>query len=598
MAFTLENLGTPAHDDLWMTFRPGRDPRSGAEVVLGSLSRGGFVVIDPREKTSVQVRSERTFGCAWSIAQAPNGDVYQADYGTPDPKIVVWDWKAATSRIVALHPINGIFTIDVAPDGKIYLPAYTTNTMHRFDPATGKFDDFGKYDQFNQYIRNVYCGADGIVYVTSISYSTGTIVVALDPATGRKWRVEPPAGTPANGFRQLLKDGSGRVLMGYAKWGRVIWFELIGGEARAVAPELPRLTAHHSPLAFSDGGYIEKIDLHDCTYVNPQGESSTFHVNFGGSPLRVFSIASGGGRIWGGTFIPLTLFDFNPATGKPTYYGNPTNSGGEIYSMAFAAGKLFMASYIDAIITRYDPAKPLRKDSSVQANPAFLGKMKETGKPLQRPHGYAMDRRGQVYFSALGGYGCNDSGVTRIDPVTEELTRWHYPDTTFDAMIHHEATDQLIVSERRAGEKGLRLTFISPHDGKIAWSETVIDDQGCFHSLLAAAPEEPDIIFGVHAYRATLVAFSVKQKKILATLPEMRVGEHCWNALTWGLDGRIWGLTDESVFAVDRGLKKAEVIADLKPHGKATANRFGLCVGPDDAVYLSNGTELLRVKRG
>ncbi|MCX5661713.1 MAG: WD40 repeat domain-containing protein [Planctomycetota bacterium] len=600
MPYVLENLGSPAQDDLWMTFRPGRDPRTGAEVVLGSLSRGGFVVIDPRAKTSVQIPSERGFGCAWAIAQAPNGDVWQADYGTPDPKLCVWDWKSARSRIVAKHPINGVFTIDVAPDGKVYLPAYTTNTMHRYDPVTGKFDDFGKYDEFNPHIRNVYCGGDGIVYVTSISYSTGTCVVALDPATGRKWRVNPPPGVPADSFRLLFKDGSGQVLVGFAKWGRVLWSELVNGEPRPIASESVRITSNSSSLAFSDGGYIEGIDLHDVTYIDPKGETVKFKADYAGSPLRIFSIAPGGGRIWGGTFIPLTLFEFDTATSKPIYHGNPTKSGGEIYSMVFAAGKLFMASYVDAILTRYDPAKPVRRDDSIQANPANLGKMKETGKPLQRPHGYAMDTRGQVYFSALGGYGCNDSGVCRIDPVSENVTRWIFPDTKFDAMVHHAATDQLVVSEVRLGVKGVRFTFLSPHDGSVKWSEVVIDDQGEMHSMLAPKPDEKgdaaDVIYGMHAYRATLVAFSVSKKKIVAVMPEMRVGEHCWNALMWGPDGRIWGLTDEQVFAVDRGLKTVETIVDLRPHGKATANRFGLVTGDDGAVYLANGTDLMRIK--
>jgi streptogramin lyase len=179
----------------------------------------------------------------------------------------------------------------------------------------------------------------------------------------------------------------------------------------------------------------------------------------------VFSVCAGGGRIWGGTFIPLTLCSYDPATGLSQGYGNPTKTGGEIYNLAFSGGKLYMASYTGATITRYDPTRPWRLDDSLQANPAHLGRIKSEGLPLQRPHGKAMDPAGRVYFAAHGGYGCYDSGLCRIDPATDEMTSWIYPRTNFGALVYLPATRQLLVTVAR--RRRACATLVSPEDGRV-----------------------------------------------------------------------------------------------------------------------------------
>jgi hypothetical protein len=93
-----------------------------------------------------------------------------------------------------------------------------------------------------------------------------------------------------------------------------------------------------------------------------------------------------------------------------------------------------------------------------------------------------------------------------------------------------------------------------------------------------------------------LFAFSVSRKKIVAEMREMRVGDHCNNALVRGLDGRIWGVTNRCVYAVTDDLKSVEVVAELAPDADKTFNRFGLCRGPDNAIYFCSGTHLMRVR--
>jgi len=606
MKFTLEDLGPAAYGDLCMLARHGRDPRSGREVALVSLSRGGFIAIDPHSRTATQVRAPKPFTEWWAVAQAPDGSVYQLEYnGGAAPTVLVrWNWKGDVSEIVARVPGKSFFTIDVSPDGCVYMPEYSQNVMHRFDPAGGEVADLGDYSEFGDHIRNVVCGDDGLVYTTCTDYKT-TRVAVLDPKSGRKFPLDDgdAAGSRLE-YGGLTKDAAGHVLVPSDRWGRKYWHEAAGGRLRDIDQKDVMIAAGGKSLAFSDGGYISAIEEVSqvrasapegeiaVTYVAPDGESTRFTVPRKGVPLRIFSIASALGRIWAGTFIPLTLASFDPADGAFVHYGNPTETNGEIYSMAAAAGKLFIGSYSGAVLSRYSPDRPWRPDGP-GANPAPLGVMKDDGRPLQRPYGVATDDSGNVFFSAMGGYGVEDSGISRIDSDTEQVTRWIYPDTTFTVLCYLPKADELLVAERRKGENGIRFTFVSPRTGKIVRSEIMIADEG---HVTAWLYDGNDTVFGLHDNRATLFAYGLAEGKITRKLEEMNFGHHCYRSLMFGPDERIWGLTRQCVYAAERDLSRAEVVLAYEDHADGNFYRFGMCTGPDGHVYFPNGPRLMRIR--
>lgn len=603
MTYDVDDLGEQAFWDVWLGFRMGRDPRTGKEAVLASLSLGGFMLIDPADQTSFQVMTGRHVpnGGWWAIGQAPDGTIYQTGVLARKPPIPLFRWKGQGDRSEVAAELPGVsfFTLDVGPDGTVYLPEYGQNVMYAFHPDTGTVENLGDYARFGAHIRNVFCAKDGWVYVTCTDYTKSTIV-GMDPRTREKKDMgESPgkSGPWPQCLGDICKDAEGHVLIPQKRWGQHLWFELEGGKPVPIDPMSVRL-AHtdtgFSSLAFSDGRYVKKIEGRSVHGIDPAGNASSFEVNRTESPLRIFSIYPAGGKIWGGTFIPLTLFSFDPATGRTEYFGNPTETDGEIYSMAFSRDKLFLGSYYGAHLTRYQPGKPWKKDKTLSANPAHLGIMKEDGLSLQRPYGATLDKAGTVYFSAHGGYGCEDSGIARINPDTEDVTRWIYPNTTFGAMIYLPQRDQLLTVEHRKGEtKNIRLTFIEPHTGHIAESIPLIADDGGITSLLT---DGGDRVYGMHAHRATLFAYSLKERKIVKAIPEMGLGDNCNNCLIFGPDGRIWGLTVNCLFAAERDLSRFEKVADYEDHAGLNGNRFGLCMGPDGHVYFPNGLHLMRIR--
>lgn len=602
MKYTIEDLGVAAHGDLWANWRFARHPQTGQEFAVGALTRGGFVLINPATRASTQVRPPRPTFSGEGVAQAPvslGGAIYQCDYGPPNPRpfLMAWDWEGKASREVMEVPVTSVMTIDAGIDGGVYLPDYSVNTMYRVDPKGPAIKSLGDFKPFGQFIRNVFCGLDRLVYVTSNVYDDvhgiTSVVVALNPATGATFAIEAGSLAGAIAWGSLTKDAAGRVLVPSHHWGRAIWHELVDGKLRDVDQKSLRITAGGSPLSFSDGSAITQVKLKEVSYLDPAGKASTFTIEREESPLRLFSIASGGGKIWNGTFMPLQLSSYDPATGKVVDFGNPSQTEGEPYNMAYVRGKLYLACYYNAHIVRYDPARPIRRDTSIHANPASLGRMKETGLNLQRPVGVAVDAMERVFFAAMGGYGCLDSGIVRIDTQTDDIVRWIFPNTTVGAICFHRQSGMILFAERREGEEGIRFSLINPDTGAVEWSEIVIHDGGAIHSLLDAGDGR---VFGLHAHRAALFAFDMKSRKIVAALPELGVGHHCHNALVDGPDGRIWGLTTDVVYAVDRELRKVEVLGAYAKGTGQDSHRFGLCFGDDGHLYFPNGTSLMRLR--
>ncbi|MBI2194410.1 MAG: hypothetical protein HYU36_20725 [Planctomycetes bacterium] len=607
MNATLEDLGVPARGDTWLQFRMARHPRTGAEMALGSLSRGGFVVIDPIQRRCTQVRPAHSATEGWAIGQAPDGCIYQAaSFGRgKENALWRWNWEGNVSELARELPPLGAFSLDVAPDGRVYIPSYSDNTLHRFDPARDVWDNIGVFAAFGKHVRLAFCGRDGWVYV-SVTDDRSRRIVAVQPETGETFPVEMSERLAVrHRHADLLKDAAGHVLAGCTRWGREAWVELFHGRAAAIDPADVHLARTHfqvsasaetewmTPLAFRDGSYIHWIGSKAVGFTDSQGRTSEIDLAIEDSPLRIFTVEYGGGRLWGGTFIPLTLFSMDPAGGLAQSYGNPTETSGEIYAMVWSHGKLYMASYTRAMLTRYDPGRPWRMDHSVWANPASLGLMKEDAPHLHRPHGKALAPDGRVFFAARGDYGCEDSGICRIEPETDEVTRWIYRETCFGALCFLPQSGQLLVSETRKGEEAIRFTLVSTETGMVLSSEVGIRDRG---EVVSWLPSGGDWVYGLHSYRATIFAYSLSERRIVRRLEEMRFGDHCYNVLLFGPDGRIWGLTNDSVFAVDRELSSAERVAAYEDHAGRNFYRFGMVYGPDGHLYFPNGTHLMRLR--
>src|SRR2546427_331388 len=108
MKYPVEDLGPQAFWDGWMGFRFGRNPKRGAEVAIGALSLGGFMVIDPIAQKGIQATPEKRIpnGGLWAVGQAPDGTIYQTGVFATKKSVPLfcWNWEGDTSKIVAEIP--------------------------------------------------------------------------------------------------------------------------------------------------------------------------------------------------------------------------------------------------------------------------------------------------------------------------------------------------------------------------------------------------------------------------------------------------------------------------------------------------------------
>lgn len=596
--YTLSAINDFHKDDALFIPTFVRHPKTGQEFACFSLSRGGFLLIDPQtgEKRQIRPQGKKPFSTAWRVAQSPEGDLYQVDFIPGQSMVTRWDWTTPESQIVAQSPSTSPFDYKAAADGHLYITEYRKNHIIHVDTRANKSRIIADLKGIGHHVRHLFLGNDGMLYAKTISYADqpnpGNYLAMVDPATGQITDLTPAGRTPF----QLEVSADNKILYATQTYGRSVWQELIRGKLHPIDQSNLRITSTASSLVFSDGSYIESYREWECTLVSPDGTKKTLDITPEGTPVRIFSVGAATGKIWAGTFIPLRLACFDPAAHTITPYGNPTPVTGEIYALAGNDKTLYFSSYVDCGLTRLTPSLPINKDGSVLSNPGQLGKIKPQGLPLQRTYGVTQDPAGRIFFAALGGYGCPDSGIARIDPSkSDQLTTWTYPQTTFGAMCHLSSTNRLLVSEYRRNEASARFTLIDPDTGAIEWSLPMLQDAQNVVSWLPA-PDGNSAI-GVYAYRATLLKFDALTRSITHSLPEVRVGTHCHNALIQGLDGQVWGYTGTQVYKTDWNLSKIETLFDFSADANPNPYRFGFCKGPDNRLYFPDGTRLLRIEQ-
>ena len=614
MKVTVDNLGTAAHGDTWL-FRNDRiviDPRTGEEHALLTLSCGGFMLLDPRRATARQVSAAEGLGVGWGIAQVSDGTIYQAGWNN---MLSRWNWEGDTGRAIPLPAgCQRIFHLAAMPDSSIWFCNYATQELYRYDHATGRTRRIA--DQ----CPCIESSQDGDAYTIRDG-----CLVSIDPDTGKTIAVvrDTAGNTCAN---MPVRDSSGYLYLEESAFGRIAHTRLIGCRAEIVRPSEVRLApiqvgtnevdteicgqetrAGLSPLVFSDGCRIVRIIDKMAVCADARGVETRVAMNYRDYPVKLWCVACGGGRVWAGSVIPIKLSEYDPARNCFVEHGNPTETKGEIYSMAFTKDKLYIASYVRAALTRYDPRRPWKLDRSPSANPAALGFMGRSDtegakrrrgatvdpKTLHRPRGRAVAPDGRVYFSACGSYGCNDSGICRITPETDDVECWRYPDTTMNAICYLASRKQLLVDDSRLGEDALRFSFIDPETGKRVEDAVAIADKGAIRSWLT---DGDDLVYGVHDYRAAVFQYSLSEGRIIRTAPELPYGEHCYNCLVWGPDGRLWGLTERCVFAIEKDLSAHEAIVIYEDGATHGGYRFGMEYGPDGALYFANGADLMRLR--
>ena len=120
------------------------------------------------------------------------------------------------------------------------------------------------------------------------------------------------------------------------------------------------------------------------------------------------------GRLWGGPTFGQTLFWMDPTSGEIANTSTISDFGGEVYDVAFVAGKVYAAAYAGGEIIEYDPAAPW--DQWNHRNPRTIHRV---GPAYIRPEGgIVTGPDGKLYSGWMAAYGTYGGAVAITDPAS------------------------------------------------------------------------------------------------------------------------------------------------------------------------------------
>ncbi|WP_157574350.1 Ig-like domain repeat protein [Jiangella muralis] len=458
----VENLGIPISTYLVLDTVLA-DDANGDPTLYGSTYNAPsdgvtFFGVDPETGA---VRTELPMPGAWGgyhVAAAPDGRIYLGPLNSSSAS-QLWEYDpvADTVSLVATMP-TGImcFGITVSPyTGKVYCGVHSGAGVYEYDPVTGAV----------RLVVSARTYPKGLTVLDAnrlvVAQGTDASVLVVDIATGATTEVLPAAyqhySFAYNSLRigdwvyvQLVTPDSkiirfdaatmtfdaevlGITGMGFAAQGGADpndFYATGPGGIVAVDGDTLATTSTGTAPTFVSAAQMQPVTIGGQQWFasvgsngllgrwNPAtGEVWTHQLSLPGDPTNITALVQGpDGDVYGGTYETNALFGYDADTGDTTVYGNVApGRTGEILSMTTTGGKIFIGSYINNVVTVFDPAQPWNPGSSPTSNPRDLGPV---GDNQYRPWDMEVGPDGRVWVASSGAYGALRGALTAIDPVT------------------------------------------------------------------------------------------------------------------------------------------------------------------------------------
>ena len=377
------------------------------------------------------------------------------DLGRPSPR-TSFTWEGDTDdHGVFYFGTSEFFGPAPLPGGKLF----------SWDPRTRQYRDYGDWGPTYGYVRSVEY-ADGKIYA---GLGPSTALWQVDPRSGKRVQIPPPAGMPTDKYAYQLEDEGGYLYVLFAggttanvgwvlnlrtlKWehqlpgymGQTItgadWrgrsYLVDSGELKLYDPKRGVLTGtgfmggpdqadkgglgagkglarvidprtwHETIVGATGGGDLWRYDT-----VTRKG--TLVHLDgLVGTPTAPRSLAKGpDGKIYAGGYFQGGLAVYDPATTTWTSYPFPH----QIEGMSAHNGKMYFGVYPNAQLWEFDPALPFG-----DANPKLLFDLKSDGQ--ERP--WTVVSAGQYLAVGTSPKNSQLSGaVTLFDPSTGQHRTW------------------------------------------------------------------------------------------------------------------------------------------------------------------------------
>ena len=469
------------------------------------------------------------------------GSYYGAHLLRFDPKIEKWDDLGQPGG----EKESFICSLTTAPDGKIWGGTYPSANLFCYDPETGKSENFGRMDP-EQFYCYPTAGEDGLIYC-AIQFQKIDIVV-FDPKIKTKIPLISPETRKA-GRVSLVKGKDGKIYAKLSIQGQ--WFRIDGG-ANLVKVSESDIPFPHKDLP--DGRRFNLIEDKILRIENPvTKEVKEIPLRYDAAGALIFHVRSGPDkRIYGSSMLPLRLFVYDPENKSLTNLGKASHANGEIYSIGSFDGKLYLCSYPDARLSVFDPKKTLQFGDKEDSNPRDLGPL---GEGIYRPRAMIAGPHGRVYVGGYPDYGLLGAAIGVYDPKKNEKKTYPHiiQNQSIASMAYIQNLDLIAVGSSVRGGTGTRaveteakLILWDPNDGRKVFETIVV---GGAKTVLSLATTKEGVLYGITDNEKVFVFDS--EKREIKKIFDLGFKNPIEVSLQLGLDGRLYGLASEAIFAIN-----------------------------------------------
>ncbi len=421
-----ELLGQPCRNFQILGIGSFADPRDGREkVVLANFAAGAvgnIVIVDPLTGEGEDLKLPGDNG-AWAVLNYRDEKLLIGTCGQYgylhclDLRTRQW------AQPLRDENEQYIWNLCLGEDGMVYGGTYPGCVLLRYDPVRHALENMGRVSEVagNLYSRLVYAGVPGHILITC-GYAEGHLSL-WNMQTQQARRFGKAGATVREVGADFLCTQVGEELDFY----NLQTLEPLGADLR------DRLKTGGPPSRYQGMSFF--IQLQDGKYLCTRGQE--YYLDSGGPerpvlrPIpahrpatRIHSLcADAQGRIWGSAGFGQTIFSVDPRNGESWNSQVVCDAGGEVYGMAFAGERLFMACYSGGDHVVYDPAQPWNQVD--QLNPRTLN---AAGPALIRPSAKSLiGPDGHFWTGWMAGYGQYGGGLSRVDVTTLEVEIWTDP---------------------------------------------------------------------------------------------------------------------------------------------------------------------------
>jgi len=501
--------------------------------------------------------------CIWGVAVYDESTAYAAStlnagmykYDLRTRAFTQLPFPFASKRFVKNELIEGesyIWQLHKATDGKLYGGTWPNGKLISYDPASGRFEDYGQMAEGEQYLIGVcgefpdwvYCGIGAHAQLVEYDTKTKTkknlfgdrykgreafaqlkrvgdllvalvypqpVVLIIDPSKGQVLKEVLVPDQDDDFYRTNAKSivvRGDEIFFGMNPSNKLYKYNVRRDKLTLIGADLG------GPIGLVGGRYLylktvtERYKIYDLE-TNQIIKEVQLHVETDDGMI-VFAMNFGpDGKVYGGSFINQHLWVYDPGTTKCKDLGVAINLGGQVNSMVPYKGKLYVGHYILATVSVYDPTRPWNPAPAENPNPRIIGSV---GEEQDRIHDMVVGPDGKIYMGTYPAKGRRGGSLTILDPESEKME------------VHRNIIPLQSIRSLESSKSGIIYAGSDKHIG-----------------LGNVGEEERD---------ARVIGWDVKQMKIVHDFVPVPGARIVWK-MSEGVDGMLYGSADSTFFIYD-----------------------------------------------